>query len=43
MAHVAPFMGSLDPASRVAVRRAAESAVAGAGPVIVSMLVLTAW
>jgi hypothetical protein len=43
MAHVAPFMRSLDAPGRVAVRRAAESAVAGAGPVIVSMLVLTAW
>jgi hypothetical protein len=43
MAHVAPFMRSLDAPGRVAVRRAAESAVASAGPVIVSMIVLTAW
>jgi ubiquinone/menaquinone biosynthesis C-methylase UbiE len=42
MAHVAPFMGSLDAPGRAAVRRAAERAVAGAGPVIVSMIVLTA-
>jgi hypothetical protein len=42
MAHVAPFMGSLDAPARVAVRRAAERAVAGAGPVIVSLIVLTA-
>jgi len=42
MAHVAPFMGSLDAPGRVAVRRAAERAVAAAAPVIVSMIVLTA-
>jgi ubiquinone/menaquinone biosynthesis C-methylase UbiE len=42
MAHVAPFMGSLDAPGRDAVRRAAERAVAGTGPVIVSMIVLTA-
>ena len=43
LAHVAPFLQSLDPASQAAARRAAEQAVAGTGPLIVSMLVLTAW
>jgi ubiquinone/menaquinone biosynthesis C-methylase UbiE len=50
MAHYAPFLRSLDPAGRAAVRRAAEQAVAmsisGAaatgGPLVVSMVVLTA-
>ena len=42
LAHVAPFLQSLDPARRAAARRAAEQAVAGTGPLIVSMLVLTA-
>ncbi len=48
MAHVAPFMRSLDAPGRAAVRRAAEQAVAaaaGAGPavpLIVSMVMLTA-
>jgi SAM-dependent methyltransferase len=42
MAHLAPFMSSLDPRSRAAAREAAEQAVTGAGPLVVSMLVLTA-
>ena len=48
MAHVAPFMHSLDPPGRAAVRRAAEQAVAAAAgadplmPLVVSMVVLTA-
>ncbi|HWM96537.1 MAG TPA: hypothetical protein VNO54_05720, partial [Streptosporangiaceae bacterium] len=49
MAHYAPFLRSLDPAGRAAVRRAAEQAVAkascgaaGGGPLVVSMVVLTA-
>ena len=45
MAHVAPFMRSLDAPGRAAVRRAAEqavAAVAGAGPLVVSIVVLTA-
>jgi ubiquinone/menaquinone biosynthesis C-methylase UbiE len=42
MAHVAPFVCSLSAARRAELRRAAESAVAGTGPLVVSMLVLTA-
>jgi SAM-dependent methyltransferase len=49
MAHYAPFLRSLDPAGRDAVRRAAERAVAisisgatGGGPLVVAMVVLTA-
>jgi ubiquinone/menaquinone biosynthesis C-methylase UbiE len=49
MAHYAPFLRSLDPAGRAAVRRAAERAVAasidgatGGGPLVVSMVMLTA-
>jgi SAM-dependent methyltransferase len=42
MAHAAPFMGSLDAPGRAAVRRAAERAVTSTGPVVVSMIVLTA-
>jgi SAM-dependent methyltransferase len=42
MAHVAPFVGSLDAARRAALRRAAERATAGTGPLVVSMLILTA-
>ena len=44
MAHVAPFLRALDEPAREAVRQAAERAVArsGAGPLVVSMLVLTA-
>ena len=42
MAHVAPFVSSLDEARRAALRRAAERAVAGTGPLVVSMTVLTA-
>ena len=44
MAHYAPFLRSLDPAGRAAVRRAAERAVAAVtetGPLVVSMVVLT--
>jgi SAM-dependent methyltransferase len=41
LAHVAPFLQSLDAAGQGAARRAAERAVAGAGPLVVSMLVLT--
>ena len=45
MAHVAPFVRSLDEPGRAALRRAAEQAVAGvagAGPLVVSIVVLTA-
>ena len=45
MAHYAPFLRSLDPSGRAAARRAAERAVAAAtpaGPLVVSMAVLTA-
>jgi hypothetical protein len=42
MAHIAPFMRSLDAARQAAVRSAAEFALTGAGPLDVSMLVLTA-
>lgn len=42
LASVAPFLRSLEPARRAAARRAAEQAVAGTGPLVVSMLVLTA-
>ena len=42
MAHVAPFVGALPAARRAELRRAAESAVAGTGPLVISMLVLTA-
>ena len=42
MAHVAPFVCSLPAARQAELRRAAQAAVAGAGPLVVSMLVLTA-
>jgi hypothetical protein len=42
MAHVAPFLSSLDAADRAALRRAAERAVTGTCPLVVSMVVLTA-
>jgi SAM-dependent methyltransferase len=42
LAQYAPFLRSLAPARRAAVRRAAECAAAGTGPLAVSMLVLTA-
>lgn len=44
MAHAAPFLSTLDEPAREAVRQAAERAVArtGAGPLVVSMLVLAA-
>ena len=41
LAHVAPFVQSLDAPQQAALRRAAESAVAGGGPLAVSLLVLT--
>jgi len=41
MAQVAPFLQSLDAGRRATARRAAEQAVAGTGPLAVSMLVLT--
>ena len=41
MAQIAPFLQSLDAGQREAARRAAEQAVAGTGPLVVSMLVLT--
>jgi len=42
MAHVAPFVAALPGSRKAELRRAAESAVAGTGPLLVSMLVLTA-
>ena len=44
MAHAAPFLSALDEPAREAVRQEAEQAVArtGAGPLVVSMLVLAA-
>jgi ubiquinone/menaquinone biosynthesis C-methylase UbiE len=42
MAHVAPFVGSLTAARRAELRRAAQDAVTGTGPLVVEMLVLTA-
>jgi ubiquinone/menaquinone biosynthesis C-methylase UbiE len=42
MASIAPFVRSLDGRRRAAVQRAAERAAAGAPPLVVSMLVLTA-
>jgi SAM-dependent methyltransferase len=42
MAHVAPFVGSLPAARRAQLRRAAEAAVTGTGPLVVNMLVLLA-
>ena len=41
MAQVAPFLQSLDAAERSAARHAAEQAVAGTGPLVVSIQVLT--
>ncbi|HTZ23620.1 MAG TPA: class I SAM-dependent methyltransferase [Streptosporangiaceae bacterium] len=41
MAHIAPFVRSLDPPARARVRRAAAAAVAGCPPLTVPMLVLT--
>ena len=41
MAQVAPFLQSLDAGQRSAARCAAERAVAGTGPLVVSMLVLS--
>jgi SAM-dependent methyltransferase len=42
MAHVAPVVSSLTSARRAELRRAAQTAVTGAGPLVVDMLVLTA-
>jgi SAM-dependent methyltransferase len=42
MAHVAPFMCSLPAARQADLRQAAEAAVTGMGPLVVSMLVLIA-
>jgi len=42
MAHIAPFIRSLDPPRAAAARRAAEQAVHGAAPLVVPMVVLTA-
>jgi SAM-dependent methyltransferase len=42
MAHVAPFVCALSATRRAELRRAAEAAVAGTGPLVVSVLVLTA-
>jgi SAM-dependent methyltransferase len=42
MAHVAPFVSALPAARQAELRQAATCAVAGTGPLIVSMLVLTA-
>ena len=42
MAHVAPFVGALTVPRRAELRRAAEAAVTGAGPLVVDMLILTA-
>lgn len=42
MAHVAPFVASLPAGRRAALRRAAEAAVTGTGPLVVSLLIVTA-
>ena len=42
MAHTAPFVNALSETRRGELRRAAESAVAGSGPLVVGMLVLFA-
>jgi SAM-dependent methyltransferase len=42
LAQVAPFVNSLSAVRRAELRRAAEAAAAGTGPLVVSMLVLTA-
>ncbi len=42
MAHVAPFVRELDASGAAALRRTAERAVAGTGPLVVAMTVLTA-
>jgi SAM-dependent methyltransferase len=42
MAHVAPFVSSLDPVRQASLRRAAVAAVAGSPPLAVPMVVLTA-
>jgi hypothetical protein len=42
MAHTAPFVNALSETRRAELRRTAESAVAGSGPLVVGMLVLFA-
>jgi SAM-dependent methyltransferase len=42
MAHVAPFVRALDASRRAELRQAAQAAVAGSAPLVVSMQVLTA-
>jgi SAM-dependent methyltransferase len=42
MAHVAPFVNSLDPRRRQALKKACESAATGTEPVVVTMLTLVA-
>jgi SAM-dependent methyltransferase len=42
MANIAPFVSSLGPARQAELRRAAEDAVAGMAPLVVSVMVLTA-
>jgi SAM-dependent methyltransferase len=42
MAHVAPFVSGLSQDRRAELRRAAQVAVAGTGPLVVSVLILTA-
>jgi len=42
MAHIAPFLSSLDPAGQAGLRRAAVAAVTGCPPLTVPMVVLTA-
>jgi SAM-dependent methyltransferase len=42
MAHIAPFLSSLDPEGQAGVRRAAVAAVTGCPPLTVPMIVLTA-
>ncbi|HEY5180501.1 MAG TPA: methyltransferase domain-containing protein [Dermatophilaceae bacterium] len=42
MAHVAPFVQSLPPSERAAVQRAAESALVGAPPLVIPLVVLAA-
>lgn len=42
MAHLAPFVANLDPDERSAARRSAESAVVGAGELVMPLLILAA-
>jgi SAM-dependent methyltransferase len=43
MAHTAPYVDALPPAERAALRHDAEAAVAGLPPLVVAMVVLSAW